>query len=282
MDNLGMAKLLLLRGANIRHLSDSRPLYQVTTPLHYAIELRSISMAKLLLSHGHDPNHPSQMYKYPLTEAIRQNFPGVIQLLVNNPRSKLDGMIDGYGTWEFPPLHQALFRYRRYQIAQILIDSTRCRLSFHSDSYLCVLLWRVRDTTYSHLRMACMLLEAGADLDWHCRDRQGQRALMSFITGNRTVDIAASKALLRLIVDGGITPSAKEVKCLRKYAHSDAEEEFCDWLEEMATSPRSLKDLVRRMIRETTGLYPIEALSQLPLPPILTDFMTLRYLRDYQ
>lgn len=235
-------------------------------------------MANILLTHGHDPNCPSHIYKYPLIEAIRNNCPGIVQLLVNQPGCLFDCRFNKSGGWTFPPLYQAFFRFRRYNIAQILMGSELCKLRFQSDSYICVLLWRIRDTSYDHSRMSSMLLEAGADMDY--RDRLGYRVIKSYILGCKIIELQKGMPILKKIIMAGITPTQEEVELVREHVEDEEEIEFCDWMELLSTSPRSLQDISVRYLRQYFGIYPNRKLDQLPLPNYLIDLVTLRYLRS--
>ena len=274
-DKLSIARMLLRHGADVSHLADSRPLYTVITPLHYAIVMRNVNMAKLVLDSGHNPNYPSNMHHYPVLEVIKHNCPGIMTLLVENPRCNLNSTMDS----AFPPLHQALFGYHRYQIAQILLDCGRCQLAFQSDSYLCVLLWRAHDTTIMPCKLAHMLLEAGADVS--CRDRLGTPPLIkSFSLGNPNINLSRCMNLLRIVISAGITPSQADAKGIAVHAKNTEESNFCDWIETVSRNPLSLKDQIRKFVRQTFGVYPAKSIEKLPLPPALHEFVSLRVLRS--
>ena len=272
-----LVQLLLQHGADVHKLSDDRPRFKITTPLHYAIQAKNDGIVDVLLQSGHDPNYPSLNNVYPLTEAIRTNCVTIVQLLLhyNVVRVNLDR--DLFGSWEFPPLYQALYKFKRYRIAQILLDSKRCHLIFHGDSFLSILLWNITNQTFSHRKIAQMLLEAGSDLC--CRDRHHNYPFTTIVTTNsRILVLEQARRLLRMLISAGLRPSVSEVTELKRYAANDDDNEFCEFLHNLADTPADLQTQCRKTLRRYFGLYPKDKIHRLPLPLTMLNYLSLSQL----
>lgn len=275
-----LTKLIVENGCDINRLSDARPLYIVATPLHYAILQGNSKMVKFLLDSGHDPNYPSNYHEYPLLEAIKHNCENISKLLIDCPRCDVDTGHCYYGGWDYPPLFQALFRYRRYSIAELLLDSKRCKLHFHGETYLSMLLRRAGDNSVLHLKICKLLLEAGADIN---PEYGPNTKPLTFLvnTNDRILNLTQSGPLIRLLILAGVKPTLTEAESLKPYMSSDSEQELVSWVKKRANNPCSLMEVCRYQLRQYFGTYPREALLQLPLPPIVLDYITFKDLRKF-
>ncbi len=279
-NSLPVVNLLLNKGCDISKLADYRPLQYITTPLQYAILNNNVPIVKLLLQAGHDPNFPSNHCKFPLIEAIALNCPEIVKLFLNCTQCKVNYINSTLGISVSPPLHQALFTYRRYDIAKILLDSKRCSLTYHDGSYLSMLMYKAFDRTFMKLKMAKMLLEAGCDME--CHDRKGQLPFTTLIQGNDYIfNITSMMQLMKLMVNHGVWPSIEEVEYLRHYIQCEDEANFVTSLQQLTSKPRTLQEFCRKFFRERFGIFPKDKLQQLPLPATLVCYLTLEGVKCY-
>ena len=279
-NHLCVAQLLLDRGCDITKLSDNRPAYTVATPLHYAILNNNPRMVKLLLDQGHDPNKPSHHHAYPIQEAIRLNRPAIIKLLLDNQTCEMNRASRIFGGWNFPPLHQSVFAYRRFDVAKLLLDSQRCDLTFSGGSYLSMMLMKAFDCTlYMHLKFIKLILEAGCDMV--NKDRHGNTPFTTLIEGNDAIfEITRMQNLMVLLIRAGIYPSSQELSLLSKHIRNENEQKFYNWVNDVVLIPRTLQEQCRQRLRRYFGCYPNEHLKKLPLPQQLLGYVTLEYLQQ--
>ena len=276
-NRVDLVQLLLDRGADITNLSSNRPRFKTVTPLHYAIQAKNHVMVGLLLKNGHDPNYPSLNHVYPLMEAIRTDCQEIIKLFMKYQNVRVNIDYDLFGGFDFPPLYQALFKFRRYKIASILLESKRCHLVFHGDSYLSILLWNIANQCFSHLKIAQMLFEAGIDLC--CKDRHHNYPFTTIVTANtRILILEQASNLLKMLVMAGLQPTVEEVCVLEKYVKNGTDQELCEWLNSIATTPLDLQIQCRKCVRSNCGLYPKDKIGQLPLPESMINYLTLSQL----
>ena len=168
----------------------------------------------------------------------------------------------------------------RYEIAEILLKSKRVRLEFDGHSFISWMLCRIFDSSYLHKKIACMLLEAGGDMVY--LDRHGCRPLRTVIYGNnRIFTIRQSQPIIELLIEAGIPASLDEVKPYYSYVKCPDDLEFCDWLTDITSKPRSLREQCRSLIRNNFGIFPNDKIKQLGLPPTLEKYVTLEVYRDW-
>lgn len=275
-----MTAMLLKRGCDIGKLADSRPVCTVVTPLHYAIDYNNISMAKLLLDNGHNPNFPSNHRYYPIIEAIKADSVGIVRLLLNTPTCMTYNIKGSLGGLEYPPLYQALFIYRKYHIAEEILSSRRCLLTFMGDSYISLTLRRAFDNSFLLLKTTKILLEAGCDME--CKDRYQYTPFMTLVKANRSIfHINIMKPLMSLFVQAGVYPTKESLELLHRYTTSKEDHDFVDWLTSTLVVPPSLTEHCRKCLRLYFGVFPKDRLLQLPLPQSLLNYLSLLYLRPF-
>lgn len=168
----------------------------------------------------------------------------------------------------------------RYQIAEILLKSKRVSLEFDGHSFISWMLCRIFDKSYLHKKIACMLLEAGGDMAY--LDKHGGRPLRTVIYNNsRIYTIPGSRPILELLLEAGIPSSLQEVQPFYNYINTGEDLEFCDWLTEISSKPRSLREQCRSAIRHHFGLFPNDKIKQLSLPLPLEKYVTLEVYREW-
>ena len=279
-NNVAMTKLLMEKGSDITKLSDDRPVYTITTPLHFAIHNKNAFMAKLLLDHGHNPNFPSNQKHYPIIEAIKEDCADIVRLLLNNAACRTTNITGSFGNLEYPPLYQALFIYRKYRIAETILDSKRCILIFLGDSYLSLMIRRAFDTSFLIMKTAKLLLEAGCDVE--CYDRFHHPPFETLVWANKTrFEMEVIKPLMLLFINAGVYPNQNAIDLLREFTFQPGDEKFIDWLESKIYNPRKLTELCRNCIRHLFGVFPKDRIAKLPLPEPLLDYVSLVNLRSF-
>ena len=277
-NRLPIAELLIERGCDITKLTDGRPMYTTVTPLHYAILSRNVQMIKLLLDSGHDPNYPSNYRLYPLIEAIECNCPAIVDVLLKCERCKVNnlGNTSVHCRWGYPPLYQALFRYRRYPIAEMLLNTSKCLLEYNCDSYLSILLCRAFDPNTRCVRVASMLLAAGCDIS--CTDRFGGAPFETLLNANSSIfQIEPMENLINVLIDSGVYPKLADVEKIRTFVAGEKDARYCDHLVMLCKTPKSLMEQCRNFLRKSFSPYPNDVLKQLILPIQMINFLTLSY-----
>ena len=280
-NQLQSCRWLIESGCDMRKLADERPFYTITTPLHFAILHKNVQLAKLLIDNGHDTNYPSNNHNYPLVEAIRCNVPGIVQLIVNERSTDVNncGRLFG-GYTSVPPLHECLFNYRRFEIAEILLATKRCHLTYSGRSYISIMMHKALDPTLIRkLKFLQLVLEAGGDMV--NTDNHGNKPFATLIDANDSIfNIAELRSTMELLVRAGIRPSVKDVMDMTKHVKSQEETYFLQQLQEIAETPSTLQENCRTFVRQFFGAYPNDKIKSLPLPEAMINYLTLKSLKQ--
>ena len=126
-----------------------------------------------------------------------------------------------------------------------------------------------------------MLLEAGGDMVY--LDKHGNRPLSTVVYGNsRIFTLRHARPILEIIIQAGVPATIDDIQPLHGYVETEGDQNFCDWLTEVACNPRTLREQCRTLIRKYFGKFPNDKIKLLGLPPRLEKYVTLEVYRDWR